>query len=319
MKKCLFFKNSIACLCSAAVLMFSVFVNNDKVMADPQGVQLSLENVEVDINNISADRKVQVPVSISGNPGFKQLLFNVEKDPRLQFAQTPSENPFELKSGISSIDFYFLSDDNQVLRGQFTADSIYTENNSFTSVGFILPEQLSAGDEFTVSFNSSFYDSSNNYYTYGIDINDGNNIYPGSSFLTGVNASIRIVDSSAVSESDADNYKNIYSFSGDVDYGFDNDDDDKVTKENDTTLSLENSEDDEQFKFRENHIKSFDDDEVFKNIEVYDGDAENRCCFIIICISVVIIVVTVILFRIFQLNKRKKSGIEKSKKKAKKK
>ena len=324
MKRRNLLKNSIAYLCSAALLMLSVFVCNDKVSAEPQGIQLSLENVEVDINNIPADRKVQVPVSISGNPGFKQLLFNIEKDPRLQYAQTPSENPFEQKAGISSIDFFFLSDDKSVLRGQFNADSIYSENNIFSSVGFILPEELSAGDEFSVSFNSSF-NSNNNYYTYGIDINDGNNIYSNSSFLTGVNASIKVVDSAAVTEvvtEQTDESYNKYSFTGEVQYGFDSE---NGVAENDNDIvdiadaSDDDSQEIEKLKFRVNHIDSFNDDDVLDDVKVFDGDAELVSCFIIVSFCVIVILVTLIIFRINQLKKRNKSGVVNEKKTKKKK
>ncbi len=306
MRKRNFLKHSIAYLCSAAMLMLSVFICNDRISAAPEGVQLSLGSVEVDINNIPADKKVQVPVSISGNPGFKQLLFNIEKDPRLQFAQAPSQNPFELRTGISSIDFFFLTNDNSVLRGQFNADNIYSENNVFTSVGFVLPDDLSVGDEFSVSFNSCY--SSGNYYTFGIDINDGNSIYPDSSFAAGADASIKVVDPTAVSETvteQTDDSYNRYVFSGDVNYDFAQDDEVKEADEITVDAAADSIE---TLNFRENHIDSFDGDEILDNVESFDGDAELVSCFIIICFCVVVILVTLIIFRIFQLKKRNGAG-----------
>lgn len=317
MKKRNCFKRSVACLCSAALLMLSVFVCNDRISAAPEGVQLTLESVEVDINNIPADKKVQVPVSISGNPGFKQLLFNIEKDPRLQFAQVPSENPFELRTGISSIDFFFLTDDKSVLRGQFNADNIYSENTSFTSVGFILPDELSVGDEFSVSFKS--INSDNNYYTFGIDINDGNSIYSDSSFAAGVNASIKVIDSNAVSKSvteQTDDGYNKYSFSGEVDY--DLGEKDEAEEPVEITVDDDN-EDIETLKFRVNHVDSFNGDEVLDEVESFDGDAELVSCFIIVCFCIVVVLVTLILFRIFQLKKRNKISHVSEKKTKKKK
>lgn len=324
MKKRYLLKHSIAYLCSAALLMLSVFICNAKVYASPQGVQLSLENVEVDINNIPADRKVLVPVSISGNPGFKQLLFNIEKDPRLQFAQIPSENPFELRTGISSIDFFFLTDDKSVLRGQFSADSIYTENNSFSSVGFILPEDIKAGDEFSVSFNSSY--SGNDYYTFGIDINDGNSIYSDSSFLKGVNAYIKVIDPSVVTETVAeseDSFSKI-SLTGNVDYGLGSKEvyEEQTTEpddEQDDIAANSIDEEEEKLKFRVNHVDSFDGDEVLDGVEEFDGDAELVSCFIIVTFCVVVVLVALIIFRINQLKKKNKTDVVSDKKTKKKK
>lgn len=311
-------KSSLCCLCSSAFLIFTVFLSNDIVYAAPQNVQLSFDSVEVDIASVAADRTVRVPVNISNNPGFKQLIFNVEKDPKLLFSQQPSENPFELKSGIDSVDFTFFSNSDNVVRGVFNAAGIYTDNNSFTSVAVMLPDNVAAGDEFNLSFNGSYIDSDGNYYTYGIDVDDGNGVYNDSVFSTGLDTRIKIVDASAVSDItsvNSDNFEvNKYSFSGDVKYGLNSEDDaeDEIFSDDDLITKS-----DEKLNFRVNHVESFEGDKILEDVKYFNGDAELVSCFIIVSFSVVVALIALILFRVSQLKKKENSAFSDKKKKKK--
>lgn len=144
-----------------AVLIGSVspvfFCDTDVVSCEKvYDVNLKIETVNVDINNIPSDRKIQVPVYIENNPGFIVMFLAVKRDLRLGYDQfSMSEYNHDIFSVASSIP----NEWEEVIAydiGENDISKLYSDNGTLLTLDFILPENISPGDFYSLEFSDNF-------------------------------------------------------------------------------------------------------------------------------------------------------------------
>lgn len=113
-------------------------------------VKLSVETVEIDINDIPDDRVVQVGVSVDGNPGFLSWGFFIEFDSRLS---TPEHRLSEFDMDKLYINYGFRGTGNLIEMAFASTDfnNLFYDNGVFVKLNYIIPEDACPGDFYSLS------------------------------------------------------------------------------------------------------------------------------------------------------------------------
>lgn len=161
-----FFKKTISL--AAALIIFSMsFLNLPQVNALdvplPLDIHMTIDTVEIDINDIPENRIVPVDVYLENCPGFLSMWTFFEKDSRLTFA---SARPFTVVEGVenvSSLNFLSNQDINPNLIGCGIPSGFYGKIDhagALIKINVVLPENAQIGEFYSISFSRYFGDNS---------------------------------------------------------------------------------------------------------------------------------------------------------------
>ena len=121
----------------------------------PTDIHLTVQTKEIAVQDIPADRVVTLEIYQENCPFFDAIMFPVIKDPRLSYY--PEDDCFGLAEGVRNartpnISFYVPDPDYRMcdICSSTENDDFIEFDNAIATVSFKLPEQVEAGDFFTV-------------------------------------------------------------------------------------------------------------------------------------------------------------------------
>lgn len=161
------FKNIICILSQAAVTAtVALSLCPEKISAEePEelyNIALSIETVEVDINDIPENREIKVGVYIENNPGFLGLSFILEKDSRLGRTEHFMFERTNRSLGITFHEFINNHNVTGIILSPNDLENLCYDNGILISAKVLLPENVSVGDFYSLNFLDYYEDEQTN-------------------------------------------------------------------------------------------------------------------------------------------------------------